>query len=205
MVPYRRPEEVELNRRGTRPPASAGATASVGAAVGSGLLLALITSGGILGERISGGDVLVALGVNVLVTSVSILVLLVTLERRRGLSFLAQGAGAVLGIALVHLLVHLRLTAELPWLSERPAQLVNDATAVAATLILVWACAKQLDARVLIGAFLLVTAYRATAGHWHLDRAPGGFELTVQQLVVIQFAASAFGMLLFTHLHRRRA
>lgn len=193
-----------MNRRNT-PASIAETTSSTATALGSGLLLALTTSGGILGARVSGGDVRVAVAVNALVTAVSVLVLLVSLRRMHASSLLAQGAGAVAGITLVHLLVRYRLSAELPWLAESPAQLVNDVTAAAATLVLVWACARQLDARVLTGALLLVTAYRATAPRWHLDHAPGGFAFTVQQLVVMQFAASAFGLLLFTHLHRRRA
>lgn len=195
--------------RGDTPASIAEATVSTFAALGSGLLLALVTSGGILGERVSGGDLRVALAVNALVTVVSVLVLLVTLKRQlartRVASLVAQIGGAAFGITLVHLLVRYRLSAEIPWLAEGPAQLVNDATAAAATLVLVWACARGLDARVLLGAFALVIAYRVTAGHWHLDHAPGGFALTVQQLVVFQFAASALGLLLFTHLHRRRA
>lgn len=197
-----------MHRRDT-PASIAEATTSTLVALASGLLLALTTSGGILGERISGGDLRVAVAVNALVTVVSVVVLLVTLKRQLARTSVAlpaaQVAGAALGIALVHLLVRYRLSADLPWLAEGPAQLVNDATAAAATLVLVWACARRLDVRVLLGAFVLVTAYRFTAGRWHLDHAPGGFVLTVQQLVVFQFGASALGLLLFTHVHRRRA
>jgi hypothetical protein len=172
--------------------------------VGSGLLLALATSGGIVGERISGGDVWVALFVNALITLVSVVVLALTFERMGTTTVLAQAAGAACGIVLVHFIVRQHFLAEVPWLSERPAQLVNDVAATAAALTLIWACARGLDARVLGAALILLTVYRLTASRWHLDHSPHGFQATVQQLVVFQFAASAFGLLVFSHLRHLR-
>ncbi|MDB4946694.1 MAG: hypothetical protein JWP97_6228 [Labilithrix sp.] len=176
------------------------------AALGSGFVLGLATSGGIAFERISEGATLVALGVNALLTGVAVMVLLLTSRRSAApgrSTLVGQAIGAAAGVALVHLVVRQRFVPEVPWLSEGPLQLVNDATSVLATLILIWACARGLDARVFVLALLLVTAYRITQVRWHLDHAPHGFQTTVQQLVVMQFAASSLGLLLFTFVTRR--
>ncbi len=70
------------------------------------------------------------------------------------------------------------------WLAERPPQLVNDGVAALSTLLLVWACARRLDLRFLVGALVVVTAYRRTAWLWHLDLPPHGFVLRVQDIVI---------------------
>jgi hypothetical protein len=56
------------------------AAVRVGGALASALVLALVTSGGLVGERISEGAPWVAAAVNALVTIVSVLVLAVTLQ-----------------------------------------------------------------------------------------------------------------------------
>ena len=182
------------------------AVVRIGGALGSGLVLALVTSGGLVGERISEGAPWVAAAVNALVTVVSVLVLAITLQhlgaRMGAAARMAQVGGAMVGVALVHVLVRERVFFDVPWLSERPTQLVNDATAAGATLVLIWACARELDVRVFGVALALVTLYRVTAFRWHLDQAPHGFQNTVQQLVVMQFAAVALGLLIFTQVRR---
>jgi hypothetical protein len=116
---------------------------------------------------------------------------------RSSFVFASQVAGATAGIVAVHVLLRREALTVLPWLSERPAQLVNDAVAVAVLLALVWASANGLDARLLVLAFLGVTLYRATGPMWHLDHAPGGFRASVQQLVVAQLVAAALAVGLF--------
>jgi len=116
----------------------------------------------------------------------------------RALTVLApQLCGAVVGVLLVHALLRREALGVVPWLSERPAQLVNDAAAVAGFLALVWAAAGGLDARLLVIAFTGVTLYRVTSPMWHLDRAPGGFHTSVQDLVVAQLVAAALALGLF--------
>lgn len=183
-------------------------------AFATGLLLALATSGGILGERLSEGSVQVGLLVDVAVTAMSILALVVTVQpialtlglrsqspgqRRMFASAVAilQVLGAALGIAIVHAAVRGGWVGTLPWLSERPGQIVNDSVAVFAILAVVWAGARNLDARPLVLALVVVSLYLATSGRWHLDRPPHGFAATVQQLVVAQFIAVAFAMAVF--------
>jgi hypothetical protein len=162
----------------------------------AGALLAGVASGGIVEERVSSGNPAVALVANAFVTFVAILVLALV-QRRVSLSVavvLPQAAGALCGIAFVHLALRLGFVAAPPWLSERPPQLVNDAVAVFSTLAVVWACASRLDARLLAAALLALTAYRVTSQHWHLDLAPHGFLLSVQDLVIAQVVAVALAL-----------
>jgi len=184
-------------------------------AFGTGLVLAVTTSGGILGERLSEGSVRAGVLANLATTAVAVLALLMTVRptvlnlgttaRPTGSKTLwpslavavPQIAGALLGILIVHSIVGHGAAIRAPWLSERPAQFVNDVVAVFATLAVVWGCAKNLDSRVLGVALLVVAAYVATATHWHVDRAPHGFDTTVQQFVVAQFLAAAFALGMF--------
>ncbi len=115
----------------------------------------------------------------------------------RGALVVAQVLGAAVGIALVHATLRREVVGAMPWLSERPAQLVNDVVAVSGLLALVWASASRLDTRIFVIALLVMTAYRATASAWHLDHAPHGFQTTIQELVVAQFVAAAIGLLVF--------
>jgi hypothetical protein len=177
----------------------------------TGLCVALAASGGILSERISGGSLRVGFVANVVITLSAIVAFVVTMravstsrDAASGLSksqVLAQALGGVLGILLVHAVVR-GGSVGAPWLSEKPAQLVNDGVVVFAILAVVWGCARNLDPRVLIVALVLVTGYAATAGRWHLDRAPHGFDATVQQFVVAEFVAVALAVAIFRTLVR---
>ncbi|HEY1695768.1 MAG TPA: hypothetical protein VGG39_26555 [Polyangiaceae bacterium] len=171
----------------------------------AGLLLAVVTCGGILEQRLSSGSPRVALVANGLLTFAAILVLGLV-QRRESLApagVLPQALGATLGIVAVHAALRLGLLPEAPWMSERPPQLVNDAVAVFSTLAVVWACARGLRLRLLIGALLLLTVYRATAHFWHLDAAPQGFLVTVQDLVVAEVVALALALGLYRGMVRR--
>jgi hypothetical protein len=158
----------------------------------AGVALALLTSGGILLERLSLGAPRAGLVVNGVLTLAALLTL-GFVEQRVSVrsSAVPQIVGAALGIVAVHLCLRLGWIAGAPWLSERPAQLVNDAVAVLATLGVVWACAKGLDLRLLVVTLVLLTAYRATGRFWHLDAAPHPFVLSVQDLVLAQFGGVA--------------
>jgi hypothetical protein len=162
-----------------------------------GLLLALVTSGGLLGERLSVGSLRVTLAINALVTCVAILVLVLT-EKHAGAhgaaGFLPLALGAALGIALVHLALRAGIVDGAPWMSERPAQFVNDAVLVAALLGVVCASLRDFQPGVLVAALFLLTAYRMTAALWHLDVAPHGFTIPVQDSVVADVVAAAFAL-----------
>jgi hypothetical protein len=194
-----------------RPPRSTPRLVAAGFAMG--LLLSLATSGGIAEERITRGAFAVALVANGVTTGVALLAVLLMMRglrvfrveppearaaRVHPLTVLVpQGLGAVAGIVLVHVLLRREVLGSLPWLSERPAQFVNDAVAVSGFLALVWAAAGGLDARLLLLAFAGATLYRMTAPMWHLDRAPGGFHTSVQELVVAQLVGAALALGLF--------
>jgi hypothetical protein len=162
----------------------------------AGFAFAAVTSGGIVEERLSSGSLNVALGVNAVVTFAATLVLAL-IQRRAPLSLsliVPQVLGAACGIVCVHLALRAGVLAAPSWLSERPAQFVNDAVAVFATLAVVWACAYGLDLRLLVGAMLVVTAYRVTAHCWHLDLPPQGFQFRVQDFVIAQFVGAALAL-----------
>ena len=131
-----------------------------GAAFLAGAALAVVTSGGIVEERLSAGSPRVGVVVNALVTFGSILTLGL-LHRRAPLVagvIVPQAVGAVLGVLGIHLALRCGWIAGAPWLAERPAQLVNDAVAVFATLTIVWACANRCDLRLLVVALAVLSA-----------------------------------------------
>jgi hypothetical protein len=183
---------------------------------GSGLLLGLGVSGGIAGERLTLGAVATAMLANATATVAALVAARIAIRGRQFVwvelpdpgheapdkvgrlhpfAVLApQVVGAALGVAIVHFLLRSGVLGPASWLSERPAQLVNDAVAVFGLLSLAWACAADLDARLLGVALGVLTAYRVTASRWHLDHAPGGFHTTVQELVVAQFVAAALAL-----------
>jgi hypothetical protein len=170
-----------------------------GAAFLAGVALAVVTSGGLVEERLSAGSVHVGAAVNALVTLASI-VILARVCRRAPLTpavVVSQAVGAAVGVVAVHLALRGGWIHGAPWLAERPAQLVNDGVAVFATLTVVWAFANQLDMRLLIAALAVALVYRATGRFWHLDTAPHGFLVPVQDLVLAQLACAALALPLY--------
>ncbi len=160
-------------------------------AFGIGLLLAVVASGGIVGERVVLGRVTVGI---VATAAATLAVMLVAGSATRRAPRGPQVLGAVTGIVLVHVLLRHGALGTFPWLSEAPPQLVNDAVAVSGLLALTWACAGELDPGMLLAALVLATLYRATAPMWHVDRVPGALPATVQQFVVAQLVAVAFAV-----------
>lgn len=166
-----------------------------------GLGLAVVTSGGLVEERVSLGSVYGGLVVNAFVTVAAVILLVLAQRAASGgaprAARLAQAIGAAAGILGVHLALHVGWVAGAPWLTERPLQLVNDAVAVFATLGVVWACAEGVHLGIFAVAITLVLAYRVTGGLWHLDAAPQAFSVSVQNLVMAQFAAVAVAVALY--------
>jgi hypothetical protein len=159
----------------------------------AGTALGLVTSGGIIEERLSFGSLFVGVVVNAFMTLASFMTLCLVERRAR----VPEAIGAVVGILLVHLALHLGWISAPPWLTERPLQLVNDGVAVFATLMLVWGCAQGFDIRLLLVALVALTLYRVTRGFWHLDMPPHGFAIPVQDLVLAQCGAVAVALLFF--------
>jgi hypothetical protein len=187
---------------------------SVGA-FASGLLLATLTSAGIVATRMSAGNAVVALAANAFATLAAIAVAAYYLRAQsdsfaRGLDAqvalpalprtASQIIGAIVGVALVHLALRASGVGSSHELVERPAQLVNDAVAVLAILCLVWGAASRPAnlLRVVVGAAVILL-YVATATRWHLD--PIAFHgPTVQQLVALEFTGAAIGIAVFRSL-----
>jgi hypothetical protein len=168
-------------------------------AFAAGAAMALVTSGGLLEERLSAGNIRVGTFVNALVTLAAIGSLVVVRRQAQpmvGVIF-PQVLGAACGILGIHLALRLGWIAGAPWLAERPAQLVNDVASVLGTSMVVWACARGLDPRMLAPALLLTAVYRGTSGLWHLDAAPHGFVVSVQDLVGMQLVAVALALPLY--------
>jgi hypothetical protein len=180
----------------TLPPSSTLSLGFSGAAFLAGAVLGTVTSGGIVLERLSGGDLRVGVAVNAFVTLLSILTLGL-LKRAAPLGsrvLVPEIVGAWLGILGIHLALRFGWITGAPWLSERPLQLVNDGVAVFTTLAVAWACARRLDLRILVAALVALSLYRVTGRFWHLDARPNGFLVTVQDLVLAQCAAAALAL-----------
>jgi hypothetical protein len=165
-----------------------------------GAVLAIVTSAGIVGERLSSGSVRTALASNALMTGTAIVVLAAVRGRSgssalRGLWSLAIG-GAI-GIVAVHAVLRLGFVAIPSWMSERPAQLVNDAVAVLALLLVVRASARDFEPIGLALALGLLTLYRLTGARWHLDVSPQAFAISVQTAVVAHVVAAALALPVF--------
>jgi hypothetical protein len=168
----------------------------------AGVALALVASGGVVAQRLSRGDVRAAVAAQALVTIAAILVFQAQIRRLVSELFstraclVAQVVGAACGIVIAHSALHATRYGALPWLSERPAQFVNDAVAVFAPMAVIWASARRPPSTMILAVTLgLVTAYRMTAFLWHLDDAT--FALPIQDLVAREFAGSALGITVF--------
>lgn len=184
--------------------ASSDAPRRLGAAFLAGAALATVASGGLVEERLSAGSLLSGGVVNALVTLASIATL-GFLGRRTPLAartVVPQAVGAMVGVLGVHLALRLGWIAGAPWLAERPAQLVNDMVAVFTTLTIVWACANRYDLRLLLVALVAALLYRATGRFWHVDMAPAGYLVTVQDLVLAQLACAALVLPLYERMTR---
>jgi hypothetical protein len=191
------------------------ATRNLGLAYCCGLLLSITTSAGVVAERILGGNLQAALGVDVLVLGVAILAMTLTsrplvtffsdieeprwlVRLRASALLLPQLLGVLSGVALVHLALRFSDFSALQWMSERPAQFVNDAVAALGTLAAVWACASRpLRMYLLLQMLGLLLLYRATGRHWHMDHSPYVFRTSIQELVAAQVIAAATGLLAY--------
>lgn len=171
-------------------------------AFATGLALATVASGGIVAERLSGGDLRVAFGAHVL-SSVAALGVLLQRRNESGVAVVAlQAVGAALGILATHYLLRSSQLGVVPeWMAEGPAQLVNDGVAVFAPLAVIAAASRRRPNTIVLAATLvLVTAYRATAFMWHLDAIR--FVYSVQDLVTGELAGAALAIATFRLLAR---
>lgn len=184
-----------------------------------GLLVTLVSSAGILVERLTQGDARLAVFANAL-TSVVVMGAAVALmhlgarsrmaAEKKNVALLASlvlGAGSA--IVLVHVALRAGVVAAPAWITEGPRQLVNDLVAASAILALLWGSVKDPPSlSSLMVALGLLSLYRFTAGAWHLDRFTpelGLGALSVQEFVVAEVVGAAIALAIFRASFARQA
>jgi glycerol uptake facilitator-like aquaporin len=166
---------------GTRPDRVRRVTAE---AVGTAFLLAAVIGSGIMGERLAGGNVAVALLANTLATGAALVALILTFGEISGAHFnpavtlaeaaggglawrdvpvyvLAQIAGAFAGVAIAHLMFGEPVFFASRHVRAGPAQLLGELVATFGLLAVIQGCARHRAAAVPYA----VAAY-ITAAYW---------------------------------------
>jgi glycerol uptake facilitator-like aquaporin len=152
--------------------------------VGSALLLATVVGSGIMGERLAGGNVAVALLANTLATAAALVALILTFgpisgahlnpavtvsdASQGGLPWsevpfyvLAQCAGAILGVATADLMFELPAFSLSQHARSGPSQFLSEVVATFGLLAVIWGCSRKRSAAVpfAVGAYI-------TAAYW---------------------------------------
>ncbi|HEX9918102.1 MAG TPA: aquaporin, partial [Pyrinomonadaceae bacterium] len=140
-------------------------------ACGTALLLAAVVGSGIMGERLAGGNVAVALLANTLATGAALVALILTFGPVSGAHFnpavtladatqggllwrdvpaylAAQVAGAFAGVAAAHLMFGEPLFSASRHAREGGAQMFAEAVATFGLLSVIWGCARTRSAAV---------------------------------------------------------
>ena len=157
---------------------------AVAEAVGTALLLAAVVGSGIMGERLAGGNVAIALLANTLATGAALVALILTFGPISGAHFnpavtlaeasqggmtwstvpvyvAAQIAGAFAGVAVAHLMFGEPLFTASRHARHGLPQLVSEFVATFGLLAVIWGCARSSAAAVPFA----VAAY-ITAAYW---------------------------------------
>jgi glycerol uptake facilitator-like aquaporin len=149
---------------------AAGGGASLGRrlaaeAIGTALLLAAVVGSGIMGERLAGGNVAVALLANTVATGAALAALILTFGPISGAHFnpavtladaalggfawrevapylAAQGAGAFAGVAAAHVMFELPVFFASGHARAGPAQMFSEFVATFGLLAVIWGCAR---------------------------------------------------------------
>jgi len=153
-------------------------------AVGTAMLLAAVVGSGIMGERLAGGNVAVALLANTLATGAALVALILTFGPISGAHFNpavtladasqggiawgdvlpyvgAQVTGAFAGVAAAHVMFELPLFFASRHVRSGPAQMFSEFVATFGLLAVIWGCARTRAAAVPFA----VAAY-ITAAYW---------------------------------------
>ncbi|MCA1615789.1 MAG: aquaporin family protein [Acidobacteria bacterium] len=153
-------------------------------ATGTALLLAAVVGSGIMGERLAGGNVAVALLANTVATGAALVALILTFgpvsgahfnpavtladASQRGLAWrevpaylAAQCAGALVGVAAAHLMFSEPLFTASRHARAGGAQLFGEFVATFGLLSVIWGCARARTSAVpfAVGAYI-------TAAYW---------------------------------------
>jgi len=153
-------------------------------ALGTALLLATVVGSGIMGERLSGGNVAIALLANTIATGAGLVVLILTfgpvsgahfnpavtladasqggLHRKDVLPYIfAQVAGAFAGVALAHVMFEEPLFTASRHVRAGAGQLLSEFVATFGLLAVIWGCSRRRSAVVpfAVGSYI-------TAAYW---------------------------------------
>jgi glycerol uptake facilitator-like aquaporin len=159
----------------------------VAEALGTALLLAAVVGSGIMGERLAGGNVALALLANTLATGAALVALILTFEPISGAHFnpavtladawlgrrawaevplyvLVQVAGAFVGVAAAHVMFELPLFFASRHARSGPAQMFSEFVATFGLLAVIWGCSRTRAAVVpFVVAAYIAAAYWFTA------------------------------------------
>lgn len=153
-------------------------------AIGTALLLAAVVGSGIMGERLAGGNVAIALLANTIATGAALAALILTFGSISGAHFnpavtiadasqhglpwrevpayiLAQLIGAFAGVAIAHLMFGLPLFTPSPHARAGMAQMFSEFIAAFGLLAVIWGCLRFRSQAVPFA----VAAY-ITAAYW---------------------------------------
>jgi len=134
-------------------------------AVGTGILLAAVVGSGIMGERLSGGNVAIALLANTLATGAALVALILTFGPISGAHFnpavtladasqgglawrevpayvIAQLAGAFAGVAAAHMMFGLPVFSASRHVRAGGAQMFSEFIATFGLLAVIWGCVR---------------------------------------------------------------
>jgi glycerol uptake facilitator-like aquaporin len=156
----------------------------VAEAVGTGLLLATVVGSGIMGERLAGGNVAVALLANTLATGAALVALILTFGPISGAHFNpavtladawqggigwpdvlpyvgSQVIGAFAGVAAAHVMFELPVFFASQHARSGPAQMFSEFVATFGLLTVIWGCVRARASAVpfAVGAYI-------TAAYW---------------------------------------
>jgi len=159
----------------------------VAESVGTAMLLAAVVGSGIMGERLAGGNVAIALLANTVATGAALLALILTFGPISGAHFnpavtladawlggvewstvpayiAAQIAGAFVGVAAAHVMFELPLFFASQHARSGPAQMFSEFVATFGLLAVIWGCVRaRADAVPFAVAAYITAAYWFTA------------------------------------------
>jgi glycerol uptake facilitator-like aquaporin len=156
--------------------------------VGTGFLVAAVVGSGIMGERLAGGNVAIALLANTIATGAALAALILTFGPisgahlnpavtladaiERGVSWTvaacyvpAQCAGAICGAIAAHLMFGLPAIAVSHHARSGSAQVFSEFVATFGLLCVIWGCSRQHSGTVPYAAPFAVAAY-ITSAYW---------------------------------------
>jgi glycerol uptake facilitator-like aquaporin len=149
--------------------------------VGTLLLLAAVVGSGIMGERLAGGNIAIALLANTIATGAALIAIIlafgpisgahlnpaVTLAdawqggiawRETPTYIVAQLAGALTGVGVAHLMFGVALFSPSTHIRSGPAQIFSEFVATFGLLAVIWGCARQRRAAIPFAVGIYITA-----------------------------------------------